>query len=42
MQARIDRVANIVVRHMDGGHHLHLEHPAAVATWIKAADEAAH
>jgi pimeloyl-ACP methyl ester carboxylesterase len=41
MQARIDRVQGIAVRHMDGGHHLHLEHPAAVATWIKAADEAA-
>lgn len=41
MQARIDRVADIVVRHMDGGHHLHLEHPAAVAAWIKAADDAA-
>jgi pimeloyl-ACP methyl ester carboxylesterase len=36
MQARIDSVDGIVVSHMDGGHHLHLEHPAAVATWIKA------
>jgi pimeloyl-ACP methyl ester carboxylesterase len=40
MQARIDGVENIAVSHMDGGHHLHLEHPATVATWIKAADEA--
>ncbi|KRA33396.1 MULTISPECIES: alpha/beta fold hydrolase [Rhodanobacter] len=41
MQARIDCVEDIAVSHMDGGHHLHLEHPAAVATWIKAADEPA-
>jgi pimeloyl-ACP methyl ester carboxylesterase len=39
MQARIASVEGIVVSHIDGGHHLHLEHPAAVATWIKAADE---
>jgi pimeloyl-ACP methyl ester carboxylesterase len=41
MQARIDCVDGIDVSHMDGGHHLHLEHPAAVATWIKAAGEPA-
>jgi hypothetical protein len=41
MQARIDCVDGIDVGHMDGGHHLHLEHPAAVATWIKAAGEPA-
>jgi pimeloyl-ACP methyl ester carboxylesterase len=41
MQARIDCVDGIAVSHMDGGHHLHLEHPAAVATWIKAADDTA-
>jgi pimeloyl-ACP methyl ester carboxylesterase len=29
--------ANIVVSHLDGGHHLHLEQPAAVAAWIEAA-----
>jgi pimeloyl-ACP methyl ester carboxylesterase len=37
MQARADCVPNITVSHMDGGHHLHLEHPAAVAAWIDAA-----
>ena len=41
MQARVDCVARIAVSRMDGGHHLHLEHPAAVATWIKAAHEPA-
>ncbi len=34
MQARADCVDDIVVSHMDGGHHLHLEHPEAVASWI--------
>jgi pimeloyl-ACP methyl ester carboxylesterase len=34
MRARADCVANIAVSHMDGGHHLHLEHPQAVADWI--------
>lgn len=33
MQARAACVANITVCHMDGGHHLHLEHPEAVADW---------
>ncbi|MBB6246754.1 alpha/beta hydrolase [Rhodanobacter sp. A1T4] len=37
MQARADCVANMVVSHLDGGHHLHLEQPAAVAAWIEAA-----
>jgi pimeloyl-ACP methyl ester carboxylesterase len=37
MQARADCVAHIAVSHMDGGHHLHLEHPQAVADWIDAA-----
>ena len=36
MQARADCVPNITVSHMSGGHHLHLEHPAAVAAWIGA------
>lgn len=35
MQARAECVANITVRHMDGGHHLHLEHPDAVADWAR-------
>jgi pimeloyl-ACP methyl ester carboxylesterase len=34
MQARATCVANITVSHLDGGHHLHLEHPQAVADWI--------
>lgn len=34
MQARIACVADIEVEHMDGSHHLHLEHPQAVAYWI--------
>lgn len=37
MQARAECVANIVVNHLGGGHHLHLEHPADVAAWIDAA-----
>ncbi|WP_108470572.1 alpha/beta fold hydrolase [Rhodanobacter thiooxydans] len=37
MQARAECVANIRVSHLDGGHHLHLEHPAEVAAWIDAA-----
>ncbi|WP_158880519.1 alpha/beta hydrolase [Rhodanobacter sp. L36] len=36
MQARAECVGNIVVSHMDGGHHLHLEHPQAVHAWIEA------
>jgi pimeloyl-ACP methyl ester carboxylesterase len=34
MQARAACVADIRVSHLDGGHHLHLEHPQAVADWI--------
>ena len=37
MQARADCVARIAVSHMEGGHHLHLEHPQTVADWIDAA-----
>ncbi len=37
MQARAACVAHIAIDHMDGGHHLHLEHPQAVADWIDAA-----
>jgi pimeloyl-ACP methyl ester carboxylesterase len=33
MQARAACVADITVTSMDGGHHLHLEHPQAVAYW---------
>ncbi len=36
MQARADCVAHITVSHMAGRHHLHLEHPQAVADWIAA------
>ena len=35
MQARADCVPRIRVEHMAGGHHLHLEHPEAVADWIR-------
>lgn len=34
MTARASCVGDIAVTHMDGGHHLHLEHPAAVAQWL--------
>lgn len=34
MHARADCVDDIVVTHMDGHHHLHLEHPEDVASWI--------
>lgn len=37
LQVRIDCVDDITVTHMDGGHHLHLEHPEAVANWAHAA-----
>ncbi|CAM5400598.1 hypothetical protein [Rhodanobacter lindaniclasticus] len=37
MLARADCVAQIAVTHMAGGHHLHLEHPQAVADWINNA-----
>lgn len=34
MQARAGCVAHIAVSHLAGGHHLHLEHPHAVADWV--------
>ena len=37
MQARAACVRQLAVTHLDGGHHLHLEQPAAVAAWIDAA-----
>ena len=33
MARRAACVADIAISHMDGGHHLHLEHPDAVAAW---------
>ncbi|HET6552592.1 MAG TPA: alpha/beta hydrolase [Dyella sp.] len=36
MHARAACVADIAVSTMQGGHHLHLEHPAAVAAWAAA------
>lgn len=36
MEARATLVPHIAVTHMDGGHHLHLEHPDAVAAWVLA------
>jgi pimeloyl-ACP methyl ester carboxylesterase len=36
MQARANLLRRITVQQMDGGHHLHLEHPQAVADWIGA------
>jgi pimeloyl-ACP methyl ester carboxylesterase len=36
MQARAAHVARISVTHIQGGHHLHLEHPDAVAAWLMA------
>jgi pimeloyl-ACP methyl ester carboxylesterase len=37
MQARAACVANITTDHLAGGHHLHLEHPQAVADWARTA-----
>jgi len=34
MSARVACVADIRVTHLDGSHHLQLEHPRAVADWI--------
>lgn len=34
MTARAACVGDIAVTHMEGGHHLHLEHPDAVAQWL--------
>ncbi|WP_426270680.1 alpha/beta fold hydrolase [Dyella kyungheensis] len=42
MQARAACVDDIAVTPLDGGHHLHLEHPDAVAAWAAAHIEAAH
>jgi pimeloyl-ACP methyl ester carboxylesterase len=39
MRARAACVRDIAVEHLDGGHHLHLEHPAAVAAWAVAATQ---
>lgn len=36
MQARAAHVNRITLTHMEGGHHLHLEHPEAVAAWLMA------
>lgn len=36
MRERAECVARITVSHMDGGHHLHLEYPQAVAEWVMA------
>ncbi len=41
MQARAACVSDIRVTHMEGGHHLHLEHPEAVAAWAHAHLESA-
>ncbi len=39
MQARAACVPQIAISHMDGSHHLHLEHPEAVAAWIHASGQ---
>jgi pimeloyl-ACP methyl ester carboxylesterase len=39
MRARAACVRDIAVEQLDGGHHLHLEHPAAVAAWAVAATQ---
>lgn len=36
MQKRARQVQHIATTHMAGGHHLHLEHPHAVAAWMAA------
>jgi len=36
MRERADCVGDIAVTSMEGGHHLHLEHPDAVAAWAHA------
>lgn len=40
MGARAACVGNIQVSYLDGCHHLHLQHPHAVAAWVIAATEA--
>lgn len=37
MHERAACVPRIALTHMDGGHHLQLEHPQAVAQWMRAA-----
>lgn len=37
MQERASLLPRIKIDAMDGGHHLHLEHPQAVADWIRSA-----
>ncbi|MEO5813619.1 MAG: alpha/beta hydrolase [Rhodanobacter sp.] len=37
IRERADCIGAIQISHMDGCHHLHLEHPQAVAEWINAA-----
>lgn len=39
MQARAACMPDIRVGHLDGGHHLHLEHPTEVAEWINSASQ---
>lgn len=39
MQARMACVRDIRMDSMDGSHHLHLQHPDAVADWIGRADQ---
>jgi len=34
MRERASRVPGITLDYLDGGHHLHLEHPQAVAQWM--------
>jgi pimeloyl-ACP methyl ester carboxylesterase len=36
MQERASLLSRIKVEHMEGGHHLHLEHPQLVAQWLHA------
>ena len=36
MQARANLLPRMTVTHMAGGHHLHLEHPHAVARWLQS------
>jgi pimeloyl-ACP methyl ester carboxylesterase len=36
MQERAECVRRIAVSHLDGGHHLHLQHPAEVRAWIES------
>ena len=42
MQARAACVADLTIEHMGGGHHLHLEHPRAVADWMAATTQQRH